>query len=467
MGSLIGLLGLTRAALDADQNAINVTANNVANQNTAGYTRQVVSFTATDSVSLSGFQNGTESVMSTATSQRDRVLEQRLQQATSASSSSSSRLSALQDVEAAFGLTSTDTNASSTALGTAMDGFFSSLSALSANPTDTATRSAVLAAASTLASAFNSAAGTINDETATLNAQIATSAQSIDGLTSSIAALNKQITALSPDADAGTLEDQRQVDIQQLSGILGVNTISNEDNGLTLTTSTGAVLVSGSNSFSVSTTMVDGATQLVAGDPPVVQSGIEGGAIGGMIQARDSDLPGMLSALDQLANAIGSAVNTQNEAGLTASGSAGGAIFSLPSTVAGSAAGISVTVSDPGAIAAAGASEGTGGTSNVIALSNLATASIAGGTTASNFFGNFVGALGNTVQSATVQSTADAAATTQAQTQRDSFSAVSLDDEASSLSQFQRSYEAAAKVFTIVDEMMSSAINLGVETSVS
>lgn len=461
MGTLIGLMGVVRSALSAEQTAIDVTANNVANQNTVGYTRQVVSFRATDTVALNGFEGKGGWVTASTASQRDRVLEQRLQQSTASASASAARLTALQNVQAQFGMTASDSNASGTALGSAVDSFFASLQSLTANPTDSATRTAVMTAASTLASAFNQAATGIANEVSTLNAGIATDAQQIDGLTSTIAKLNNQIGELSPDKDAGTLEDQRQAAIQQLSNIVGVNQITTDHNGVTLTLSTGAVLVSGSNSFAVNTTNVNGAMQLTAGEPPSVQTVLDGGSIGGMTEARDQDLPGMLTQLDQLANAIGTAVNAQNQAGLTTSGAAGGAIFNLPPGVAGSAANIAVAITSGAGVATAGSGEGVNGTLNAAALAAVGSASIANGQTAADFFGDFIGQLGNTVQSATTDNTAQAAAQTQARTQRDAFSAVNLDDEASQLTQYQRSYEAAAKVFSIVNSMMADSLNLG------
>ncbi|MDE1161726.1 MAG: flagellar hook-associated protein FlgK [Acidobacteriaceae bacterium] len=467
MGSLIGLLGLSRNALQADQSAINATANNIANQNTAGYTRQVVSFTATDTVSLSGGSATGTWVSESATSQRSRVLEQRLQQATSTSSAATSRLAALQSVEASFDMSATGSNASSTELGSALDGFFSSLTALSANPSDTATRSAVLSAASTLATAFNDAADSITDETATLNSGIKTAANQIDALTSQIATLNGEITSQNPDSDAGALEDQRQQALQQLSQLVGVSTTTTESNGLTVTLANGTTLVSGKTSYSVSTTTVDGNAQLVAGQPPTIQSNITGGSIGGMLQARDSDLPGMLQQLDELANAVGTAVNTQNAAGVTAGGSAGAAIFSLPSSVSGSARGISVALTTVDGIATAGSGEGAQGTTNALALGKLGSAAMVSGGTATDFYSSFIGQLGTVVSSATTQESSSSAALTQAQTQRDSLSAVSLDEEATALTQYQRSYEAAAKLFSIVNQMLASAINLGTQTSVS
>ncbi len=96
-----------------------------------------------------------------------------------------------------------------------------------------------------------------------------------------------------------------------------------------------------------------------------------GGSLGGYLTARDQDIPGALNSLDQLAYSISTAVNTQNNAGTDLDGSTGTAasplnIFSQPTTVAGSAAGMSVVMTDPNQIAAAGAGDGTGDNSNAV-----------------------------------------------------------------------------------------------------
>ena len=467
MGTLMGLMNLTNSALSADQEALNITANNVANQNTPGYMREVATFQDGDTVSLNGYETGDQSVSVTAVSQRDRVLEQMLQQTTASAGQTSSRLTSLESIQNLFGLTSTSSSASTTALGSAIDGFFTSLTSLSANPTDSATREDVMSAAQTLVSAFNSASQGLDSETQTLNSQISTAAGQINGLTSSIAKLNGQIEQLSPNQDAGTLEDARQQDILQLSAILGVNQITTENNGVTLTTSSGAVLVGGSTAYSVTATSSGGNTELVAGDPPTVQPDVTGGSIGGMMQARDQDIPSMESSLDQLAYALGTAVNTQNEAGDTPSGTAGTAIFSLPSSATGAAGQISMATTNAADIATASTSEGSSGTTNALALENIGTSAIVSGETADNFFAGFIGELGNTVSSATTANTTAQTSMTQAQTTRDSLSAVSLDEEAQNLTQYQRSYEAAAKVFSIVNELLADTINLGSETTVS
>ena len=125
-------MDIARQGLMADQEALNVTSNNVANQNTAGYTREVVNFQAADAVTLSGGSFGS-GVTASAASQRDRVLEQRVQQQTQNQAQSGALESALQQIQNIFGLSSTTSSTSSTALGTATNSFFSALSALASN----------------------------------------------------------------------------------------------------------------------------------------------------------------------------------------------------------------------------------------------------------------------------------------------------------------------------------------------
>ncbi|MGA9586872.1 MAG: flagellar hook-associated protein FlgK, partial [Terracidiphilus sp.] len=135
--------------------------------------------------------------------------------------------------------------------------------------------------------------------------------------------------------------------------------------------------------------------------------------------------------------------------------------------VAGSAASMSVVMTDPSQIAAASQGQGSGDNSNATALAALGTQPIAGGLTPSNFYSDFVTALGSTVSQAQTENTAQNASVTQLQTTRDALSSVNLNDEASFLQEFERSYQAASQVFTLLNTVMTSALNLGVETAVS
>ena len=84
-----------------------------------------------------------------------------------------------------------------------------------------------------------------------------------------------------------------------------------------------------------------------------------------------------------------------------------------------------------------------------------------------NFFSNFVTMLGARVAEVQTENTAENASVTQLQNQNNALSAVNLNNEAVAMQQLERSYQAASKVFAILNTIMASALNLGVQTSVS
>ena len=470
MGSLMSLYDLSQGALLADQQALSATANNVANQNTAGYTREVVTFQAGDSVTLSdGATVGASAPVATTTSARDRVLDQRVEQQTQLEAASAARSGVLGSVQNVFDITGNSTAEGSTEIGTSLDGLFSAFTSLASEPSDAPTQQSALAAAGTLAGAFNAAASQLGQVQAGINSDLSSSVGTVNTLTATIAQLNAQIASTSPNGDAGTLEDQRQQAITQLSGYIGLDQIQTENNGITLTTTSGVDLVSGASSTSLSAANVGGTTRILDSTGSDISSQITGGSIGGELTSQNVDLPSVNTQLDNLAYRIATAVNTQNEAGLTTSGTAGGAIFSLPTdgTATGAAAAISVIPTDASAIASAGAGEGATGNTNALALAAIASATDANGETADSQLAALLSGVGTTSSAVGEQNTAQQTTLTDLTNQQSSLSGVSLDQEASNLSQFQQAYNAAAKLFSVVDSVTVTALNLGQETTYS
>ena len=472
MGTLTSLLDLSRSALVADQAALNATSNNVANQNTVGYTREVVNWQSGVSVRLS---NGAVSAETgptvTTNSVRDRVLEQRVQGGTQAASASGALAGVYSDIENVFSITGSSATAGSTEIGTAINSFFSSLTSLASSPADASARAGVLSAATAVASAFNTASAQLGSVQTGINGELSSSVSAVNTLTSTIAQLNTQIGEISPAADAGTLEDQRQAAIAQLSQYVGLNQITTENNGLTLTTTGGAVLVSGGTAYSLTAVNSGGTTEIQSAGTDVSGT-IAGGSVGGRLQAQNTDLPAVTSALDAVAYRVATAVNTQNEAGLDANGNAGGAIFAVSAagsgtTSAGAAGAITVVAANGSAVAAAGTGEGSLGSTNANALAALATGTDSSGETIAGQFAALIGNVGTASAGVQEQNAAQTATLTQLTTQRDSLSGVSLDQEAANLTQYQQSYDAAAKVFAIVNQLLTDSINLGTEQTYS
>jgi flagellar hook-associated protein 1 FlgK len=461
---------MMKQTLDADQAALNVVANNVANANTPGYAEESPTWQQNQPININGVLIGTGATQTGPNSQRDHVLEERLNQQQQLASASDSRLAALNSVQALF--TPASGSASSTAgdIGSDITGFFNSFSSLEANPTNNSLREQVLSSASTLAGDVSNAAASLQAQRSALDQKSAAVVSQVNALTSNLAQLNLQIQSASPNGDAGTLEDQRQQDLSQLSQLIGINQVATEDNGLSITTAAGQLLVANGSSFQLTSGLVGGVTHLFVGTADVTaQLATGGGSLGGNLTARDQDIPTVLASLDQLAYSVSAQVNALNNAGTNLAGANGNAgdIFSQPTQIAGSAASMSVVMTDPNGIAAAALGQGTGDNRNAVAMASLANQTIVNGQSPSNFYSIFVTTLGSTVSGVQIQNTAQTASVTQLQTQNDSLSSVNLNDEASSLTTLERSYQAASQVFAILNSIMASAMNLGEQTTVS
>lgn len=472
MASLNQAWNIATGSLAADQAAISVVAGNIANANTPGYTTETVQWGAIDTVTVGSRWAAGGVSLEGAASQRDRILNQRIDQQTQDQSSTTARLAALNDLQALFSgaiaATGSSTSGGVADIGQQMTAFFQSFSSLSADPSNASLRTAVISAAQNLAATFNQVSSSLEQQRSGLDSSVVSAADQVNSLTSDIATLNAKISAASPTSDAGTLEDQRQYDIQQLSQLVGIHQITNENNSLTLTTTSGAVLVAGGQSVNLQTQSSGGVTHLLLGgvDETSALTG-GGGQIGGTLEARDSDIPSAVASLDQLARNVGTAVNAQQTSGTDANGNSGAAIFSLGSGAAGAASAISVALTDPNGVAASASGSGAQDGSNATAIAALASAAIVGGLTPTAFYASLVGEIGTNVNEAFTMQAAQSASLTQLQSQQSALSGVDMNEQAALLQTFEQSYQAAAKVFTILNSVMTSAINLGTETAVT
>lgn len=477
MGTISSAFNVIAGALNADQAALSVVGNNVANANTPGYTEERPNWSENVPVSINGVTYGTGVSETGSTSVRDRVLEQRLNQQQQLAAASTSRLAALNTIQALFTPDSGSSSSSAGDIGSDITGFFNSFTSLQANPTNNAMRQQVLSTATALAGDISNAADSLNSQRAALDQEAAGVVSQVNALTASIAQLNAQIQSTSPDTDAGVIEDQRQQDLSKLSQLIGINQITTENNGLSITTTSGQTLVSEGSSYAMTTGLVNGVTHFFVGTTDVTsQLTAGGGSLGGYLTARDQDIPQTLSSVDQLAYGIATAVNTQNNAGANLTGTGGTGvnpanpslnIFNQPPTVAGSAAAMTVVMTDPNNVAAAGPGAGSGDNSNAVTMAGLANSAIVNGKSPSNFYSNFVTMLGATVSEVQTENTAQTASVSQLQNQNNALSAVNLNDEAVAMQQLERSYQAASQVFTILNTIITSALNLGVQTAVS
>jgi flagellar hook-associated protein 1 FlgK len=239
MGGLTTSLFIGMQALEATQGALNAASNNIANANTPGYTREVPQFTEGAENLVDGQVVGGGVSLSGLQSIRDELLNNQIAQQTSAQSSLDAQSSSLQNIQTFFTSNGED-------IGSALSAFSSALNQLSASPSSGSAQQAVLSAGQNLAQAFNTAANGLTSAQSAADGQVTETVSQINTLTQQIAQLNSQVGQLTAQGqDGGTVEDQRDQLVQQLSQLTGVQVSQNSNGEDTITTGNGSPLVVG------------------------------------------------------------------------------------------------------------------------------------------------------------------------------------------------------------------------------
>jgi flagellar hook-associated protein 1 FlgK len=465
MGSLSSSLSIAVQSLNAASGSLQATNNNIANANTPGYTRKVPILEELTPINEGNFSAGSGVDLIGYQSVRDELLQTQIEQETQAQSGANAQLASMQQIQPTFTTSTQD-------IGTQMSALFSSISSLSTNPTSSTSRQAVLTAGQNLATAFNTASNTLTSQQSGLNTQVTQDVTQINQLTQQIAALNPQIAELTGSGqDGGTLQDQQDQLVLQLSALTSVS-VTQSDDGETLTTGNGTPLVVGSHSFSLQTTIgSDGMTHVLDHNSIDITSSLTSGDLGGTIQTRDTAIPGLLSQLDTLANQFGAAMNAAQAKGYDQNGNLGGEFFTLPAAPAptvppaadlypGAAANIKMAITDPTQIAAS--SDGTAGDNrNLANFSALSTKSIVSGQTPGDAYASLVFQVGSLTSNANAESTATTGSLAQLNDQLSSVSGVSIDQESANLITYQQAYEAAARVVSTIQELFTVTMSMG------
>jgi flagellar hook-associated protein 1 FlgK len=454
MGGLTTSLFMGVQALEASEAALNATSNNIANANTPGYTREVAQFSENAESLTGGTVSGGGVSLDSIQSVRDELLNLQIQQQTSLQGSADTQSSILQQLQTYFSSTGSD-------IGSSLSAFSSSLAELSANPSNAAVQQSVLSAGQNLAGSFNNTASGLTSAQAGADSQVTQTVAQINSLTAQIAQLNAQLSpSVMSQQNGGTIEDQRDQLVQQLSQLVGVS-ISQSSDGEVITTANGSPLVMGGQSFQLQTTTgSNGFQQVLDSNGNNITSAIQGGQLGGAIQMRDQTIPGFLNSLDTLASQFATAFNSAQAQGYDSNGNAGQAFFNVPTGTTGAAAAIKVALTSGSQVAVS--SDGTAGSNgNVANLAAALTNALPSGQSAAGSYANIVYDVGNAASNSSAQSSAVGQNLLQLTNQQSSVSGVSIDEETTNLIRYQTAYEAAARIVSTIQALSTVTLDMG------
>ena len=453
MGGLSVSLWTGTEALNAAEAALQSASNNIANANTAGYTREVAQISENPQNFSGGLITGGGVTVDGVQSVRNELLNLQIQQQTSLKSSADAQSSSLQALQPLFNTTGED-------IASTLSAFSSSLGQLSANPTNSAVQQSVLTAGQNLANSFNSTASGLQSAQSAADQQVTQTVAQINSLTSQIASLNAQLTQpVVTQQNGGTIQDQRDQLVQQLSTLTGIS-ITQSSDGEVITTGNGTPLVMGSQSFTLQTTTgADGFKQVLDSNGNNITTSLQGGQLGGLIQMRDQVIPGFMNSLNGLASQFAASFNAAQAQGYDSTGVAGQPFFSIPSTGS-AAAGITVALTSGSQIAAS--SDGSAGSNgNVSKLLAAVNGNMSSGQTPAAAYSDLIYQVGSATSNANAQTAALSNSITQLTNQQSSVSGVNLDSETSNLIRYQTAYEAAARVVSTIQILNTVALNMG------
>jgi len=106
-------------------------------------------------------------------------------------------------------------------------------------------------------------------------------------------------------------------------------------------------------------------------------------------------------------------------------------------------------------------SDGTSGNGDVaVTIANIANAQVVDGMTISDSYNALISNIGSDKSAADNSYQADQLVSQQLTQRKESVSGVSTDEEMSNILQYQKSYEASAKIITIANSMLDTLLTL-------
>lgn len=311
-------IALTNAisALQTNSQALDVTAQNISNANTEGYSRKVVEQQA---VSIAGVGAGVK--IAGISRIANEFLSKEMRLATSelnSNSTTSAYYSRMQDLFGSPG--------SNSSLSSAINDLAVLFQALSDTPEDVALRTELIGKAKLVAQQFNTMSAKIEGLRLEVDREIAASTTEVSNQLNQIQTLNLKI-AEGQTLALGTseLEDQRDIAMAKISKEMEIRNFGRANGEVVIFTSSGRMLIDRTvNAIThVAATQFDPGLNLAGGSISGIMLGgvdvtseITLGRIAALVEMRDKILPNLHSQIQELATSLHDEINLLHNQGI-------------------------------------------------------------------------------------------------------------------------------------------------------
>ena len=307
--SLNASLSIADSGLTNISQQLALLSENVANASTPSYAVETLS---QQSLTAAGEPMGVRTGVATA--DIDAALQASVFAQTSSSAALTTTTNALSAIDAVMGTPGSGTDLAS--LVTNLEDAFSTLSADPSSPTQ---QQAVVQSASTLASSINSLSDTYTTARQTAENSIVSEVGTINSTLSTIGTISSQIVSSKQQGlSTADLQNQLSAQEQTLSGLVGVNFVSQSNGSVLVFTSGGLELPTNTASALSVTPATIGASATYPGSiPPITLGGLDvtdqltGGSLGANITLRDQTLPDYQAGLDEFSENLATRFSAQ------------------------------------------------------------------------------------------------------------------------------------------------------------
>lgn len=443
--SISSILEIGRRSLFAQQSAINTTGRNIANVNTLGYTRQRIKLhDDLSSVSYLGKfgQDATEQI-------RQSFTDYQIWRENSTFGSFQTGHTMLSQIQDIF---SEPTDAG---IANLMTEYWNSWNDLANDPDNETAKIVVRDKGIQLANGFNRVHDELIQYQNQVNLEIGDKVTRINELLEQISELNQQII----NTEDHSLKDTRALLVDELSEMVNINVAETASGELNIAIS-GMVVVSGQEVNKIlyesekNGNLWHGEILLESTNQTI---DIQSGELKAMLELQNDDIKTMVDNLNLLANQFAKKINEVHYDPGGVRPMFFNAGMNPDDVTAGNIQINDLLFNDPSLV---GHTSDSGDSSFALEMFNLQNESSVDGNSFSEFYSSIITQIGSGVNEAGYMKEAQGLVIEKLNIERLSVSGVSLDEEMTHMIQYEQAYNAAAKLISTVDDMITSIMNL-------
>lgn len=474
MAGIFSSFNAANKGLIAQQTALQTVSHNISNANTEGFSRQRVDFKADRAYNYAGVgQLGTGVKMESIVRLVDDYVSKQIRQENATLEQYTTKSQVLDQLEVIFN------EPSDTGLNFNVGEMFDGWQELSTNPENLSSKTIVVEKAKTLTDTLKHMANQVDSLTDETKGQIQKDVEDMNSIVKQLDSLNKQIFNISLKGQIpNDLLDYRDVMLKDLSSIADFNasfdTYGRVAVSLNSSSDSVEILSTTEGAKEVSTNIEASPISILVGDKAV---NISSGKIKGNMEAL-SDLKMRREELNTFAKTMTEAVNTVHSGKVNPSKT-----DDLFFVFDGDAASVKVReeIQKDNSLVNAGKDidSPVGDGSRALAIARLRNTKLsfqedqpieyddetmtilnkAGGSTIEGAYSDIVTKVGISKEHADNMVSNQEVLVNQLEQRRESTSGVSLDEEVTNLMKYQKSYEANARVISVLSEMLDTLIN--------